>query len=54
MPDCNGPDRRQRALPERGADFRAVWKGENVCRIPSIGGKQVCDLRKQVLRPPVA
>jgi hypothetical protein len=25
MPGCNGPDRRQRASPERGADFRVVW-----------------------------
>ena len=37
----NGPDRRLRAPPERGADFRVVWNGESVCRIPSTGGKQV-------------
>jgi hypothetical protein len=24
-PGCNGPDRRLRAPPERGADFRVVW-----------------------------
>jgi hypothetical protein len=41
MPDCNGPERRQRAPPERGADFRVAWTGESVCRIPSAGGKQV-------------
>ncbi len=41
MPGCNGSDRRQRALPERGADFRAVWNGESVCRILSAEGKQV-------------
>ena len=41
MPGCNGSDRRQRAPPERGADFRVVWDGENVCRIPSTGGMQV-------------
>jgi hypothetical protein len=41
MPGCNGPDRRQCTPPERGADFRVVWNGESVCRIPSAGGKQV-------------
>jgi hypothetical protein len=41
MPGGNYPDRRQRASPERGADFRVVWTGESVCRIPSAGGKQV-------------
>ena len=41
MPGCNGSDRRQRALPERGADFRALWNGESVCRILSAEGKQV-------------
>src|ERR1022692_2676691 len=41
MPGGNYPDRRQRAPPERGADFRVVWNGESVCRIPAAGGKQV-------------
>jgi hypothetical protein len=53
MPGCNGSDRRQRALPERGADFRVVWYGESVCRIFSITGQQVCDPRMRILRPVV-